>query len=177
MNDTGYARAHQKLLLIVDPYDGSWTWFEAEIYRSCQSRRQYMRQRFEADLMMQPTKTNDELQAHGLTRVASKTWLVQRNYRASPSIRKHEVIWTDDDEAVQEDPVTDGDSVGSGDGQGFSTSLSPGDKIALIARAKVSTTGSRFSATIRSQNMYLKSQYPGWVNNVHGVEVEVYYSL
>jgi len=64
------------------------------------------------------------------------TWKVQRNRRGVPDAASHRVVWLNDgvDSSKLGDKWT---SQGQGAGRGFVGSLQPGDRIALLARAKV----------------------------------------
>lgn len=127
---------------LVGNYEGSWTWFEAAIWR-CEEQP-FLVQRPEFSSLSVPATHQDDLYPD-----TSKVWHLQSNIRASAKEALHEVVWTDvDDWKVNSE-------TGSGDGRGFVRLLQPGDKIAVIARAR----------------------YPGWVNHVGRVEVEIFYSL
>jgi hypothetical protein len=64
----------------------------------------------------------------------SKVWHLQSNIRASANEALHEVVWTD----VDDSKLNAWKETGSGDGRGFVRLLQPGDKIAVIARARAS---------------------------------------
>ena len=99
----------------------------------------------------------------------SKVWHLQSNIRASENEALHEVVWTDLDDAK----VNSWEETGSGDGRGFVRLLQPGDKIAVIARARASC----HLLTLNFEKLTGFFQYPGWVNYVRRVEVEIFYSL
>ncbi|KAF7348982.1 hypothetical protein MVEN_01419200 [Mycena venus] len=88
-----------------------------------------------------------------------RRWNVQRNFCASNDHRAHVVAWG----AVVHPPNSNSDpgaesenaDTGAGCGAGFVECLVPGDRIAVIARAR----------------------YPGWSNFIQRVEVSVYYGL
>ena len=63
-----------------------------------------------------------------------KVWHLQSNIRASAKEALHKVVWTDMDDLKVNSQI----ETGSGDGRGFVRLLRPGDKIAVIARARAS---------------------------------------
>ncbi|KAF7351624.1 hypothetical protein MSAN_01595000 [Mycena sanguinolenta] len=79
----------------------------------------------------------------------SKNWEIQRNFCASGEWRRHVVVWNEVGETVK------GTGAGAGTGEGFISSLAPGDRIAVVARALC----------------------PGRVNWVQSAEVSLYYRL
>ncbi|EDR00465.1 uncharacterized protein LACBIDRAFT_313370 [Laccaria bicolor S238N-H82] len=129
---------------LVGNYEGSWTWFEAAIWRG--EEQPFLVHRPESSNLSVPATHQDDLNPD-----TSKVWHLQSNIRASAKEAFHEVVWTD----VEDWTVNSWGETGSGDGRGFVRLLQPGDKIAVIARAR----------------------YPGWVNHVRRVEVEIFYSL
>jgi len=76
-------------------------------------------------------------------------WEVQRNLCASEEFLEHTVAWDADGASFS------GVEAGAGSGAGFVACLTPGDRIAVIARA----------------------EYFGWSNFVQRVEVSVYYGI
>ena len=129
---------------------GSWTWFEAAIVRSTNHPQESdelglssaraiaalvksggSASHPDISLVKNPGNEND-----------SYTWHVQRNARASKSDEEHEVVWTSDDAGQEEDGVVDErelmDKTGAGRGRGFVRSLEKGDRIAVLAYARVS---------------------------------------
>ncbi|KIJ91402.1 hypothetical protein K443DRAFT_686062 [Laccaria amethystina LaAM-08-1] len=129
---------------LVGEYEGSWTWFEAAICRG--EEQPFLVHRPDFSSSSVPTTRRGDLNPD-----TSKVWHLQSNIRASANEALHEVVWTD----VDDSKLNAWKETGSGDGRGFVRLLQPGDKIAVIARAR----------------------YPGWVNYVRRVEVEVFYSL
>ncbi|KAF7290922.1 hypothetical protein HMN09_01270700 [Mycena chlorophos] len=85
---------------------------------------------------------------------AKSRWLLQKNLTA-PRVRgfyEHTITWKAAQDVTEQDIDV---RQGSGDGQGFVELLQPGDRIAVLVRAK----------------------YPGWVNHVEKAEISVYYAL
>jgi hypothetical protein len=66
----------------------------------------------------------------------SDTWNIQRNERADEEFQLHTVVWTEEEEAVDESALMN--ETGRGLGRGFVKSLMKEDRIAVIARAQVS---------------------------------------
>ncbi|KAJ6606884.1 hypothetical protein B0H10DRAFT_2070560 [Mycena sp. CBHHK59/15] len=136
-------------------YNGSWTWFEAAIFRptqpgAAQSERVWLRHALEGPVEFPRIGYRSGIEVKNLVDGESH-WQVQRNVTASNLLKEHTVVWVADDLAAEPELVNNG----SGDGAGFVNLLSPGDSIAVIARA----------------------QYPGWVNRVRQVDVLVYYAV
>jgi hypothetical protein len=94
-------------------------------------------------------ESQDELQAAGVTQVPNpanteleRTWLIQKNVRASSEVRHHTITWTSVDTGNGVGEVPDSDSsedtdTGCGRGLEFVRSLVAGDRIAIVARALV----------------------------------------
>ncbi|KAF9443636.1 hypothetical protein P691DRAFT_737591 [Macrolepiota fuliginosa MF-IS2] len=96
------------------PYAGSWTWFDAEIWRpntvngtsNFPTKTSTQPSSFDitSDLPIS-SPTDETLEAAGYHRImppsaaghfsSSKAWLLQRNMRASSQLRDHTVIWSD----------------------------------------------------------------------------------
>uniref|UniRef100_A0A8H7XQ38 Uncharacterized protein n=1 Tax=Psilocybe cubensis TaxID=181762 RepID=A0A8H7XQ38_PSICU len=136
-------------------YDGSWTWFQAVVGRDFDD--------YTVTTQTQPDKVDlrieRALQPNNGTQATQDiivdTWDIQRNYRASPELRTHRVVWSAKDEPDltdhdrQFDPLT-----GAYRGAGFVQSLRPGDLIGIVMRAK----------------------YPAWANFVESASIEIIYS-
>ena len=72
-------------------------------------------------------------------RTGSKVWHLQRNVRALPQETLHEITWTDRDDPERKEETTEAlHATGTGWGYGFVRELTPGDRIAIYARAQVS---------------------------------------
>ncbi|KAF8177348.1 hypothetical protein K438DRAFT_1978641 [Mycena galopus ATCC 62051] len=122
------------------------------------SRTYHGHTRFEAAIM-RPTQVDESMASEA--QVAPKAievpakdgrtrWDVQRNFCADDeAYREYVIIWDVDGTSIAS---AEG---GAGQGVDFISCLEPGDKIAVIARAR----------------------YLGWVNYVQSVQVSVYYSL
>ncbi|TFK60617.1 hypothetical protein BDN72DRAFT_828816 [Pluteus cervinus] len=117
--DQGWGGEH-----CVDPYDGSYTWFEAVIYRPDVSETPDPR----AEMALPGAFTGQG--TRGDDKLVNSEWVIQRNKRADVEYRRHEVVWT-----KESNFEWDG-SVGCGTGKGFVESLKFGDKIGIIARAQ-----------------------------------------
>ena len=130
-------------------YEGSYTWFEAVIVRdsivhvlrsepgpdndyieSSMIQEALHRRYFdpEVDSGVITIKTPDDDN--------SDTWNIQRNERANGKFQLHTVVWTDEEEAEDESILMN--ETGRGLGRGFVRSLKKEDRIAVLARAKVS---------------------------------------
>ncbi|KAF7332357.1 hypothetical protein MKEN_00117400 [Mycena kentingensis (nom. inval.)] len=82
-------------------------------------------------------------------------WLVQKNYTASRQFRTHVVTWNAGEEERDEEQVDIDERRGAGLGDRFVDNLEVGDRIALFVRSK----------------------YPGWVNDVESATITVFYGL
>ncbi|KAF6760630.1 hypothetical protein DFP72DRAFT_76792 [Ephemerocybe angulata] len=152
---------------VTGTYPGSWTWFEAAIFRGLdafiEDADRTARRVKGSEMPPRSPSDSSETQPpiEGAVQIehpcnGSNLWMLQRNRRANRGEAQHEITWTSiDDVETKEDTDEALDRSGSGGGYGFVCSLQPGDRIAVYARA----------------------QYPGWVNHVHGVEIQIYYSL
>ncbi|KAF8657970.1 hypothetical protein AX16_002131 [Volvariella volvacea WC 439] len=125
---------------LVLPYDGAWSWFDAIILSEAESQSLRLR-----DLVKPGDVNMGDIQD-----LDNRTWVVQRNKRADPEERTHEVVWK-----RGECRPLNMDEDGSGNGPGFVESLKGGDRIALVARAR----------------------YPGWANLVKKATIEIFYSI
>ena len=121
-------------------YHGSYTWFEACIYRSVVDVEvsEEAKARVTGGMVWE-SESKDDLASAGLIQVTNPlndkhSWLLQRNARASLNTRQHTIIWTDIDECGE---VEDDIDTGRGLGAGFVRSLIAGDRIAIMARALV----------------------------------------
>jgi len=90
-------------------------------------------------MLWESQESQDRLRAAGGTQVVNptngkRTWLVQRNVRASSEVREHTIMWTNTDMEPQSEE--DGET-GRGWGTGFVRSLVGGDRIVLLIRALV----------------------------------------
>ena len=67
----------------------------------------------------------------------SDVWNIQRNERANKEFQLHTVVWTEEEEEVDDESILMNET-GRGLGRGFLRSLMKEDRIAVIARAQVS---------------------------------------
>ena len=67
----------------------------------------------------------------------SDTWTIQRNERANGEFQLHTVVWTEEEEEVDDESIVMNET-GGGLGRGFVRSLMKEDRIAVMARAQVS---------------------------------------
>jgi len=124
-------------------YEGSWTWFEAAIVRD------FVQDVSDQRLVKVDNRILQGLEAQGedvyspLTTVknphcdsGADRWHVQSNIRAHCEAVRHTILWTDKivDDIDEQALYTE---TGSKSGRGFIGSLEMGDRIAVIARAKV----------------------------------------
>ena len=156
------------------PYAGSWTWFDAEIWRpvlTVNDSQLGVGSSIASPTLVKPmmySPTDESLLTAGYVRVtppaeadarSEKAWVIQRNLRASDTIQRHTVTWYNGGliaHDCQEHTGTDfllsipslprilsetqediSVLYGCGNGLGFINTLQPGDRIAVIARAKV----------------------------------------
>lgn len=148
------------------PYEGSWTWFEAAIYRPMDGETYQSSSAIHLPHTEEITEA--DMFAARLIQVEKKVWQIQRNQRASSTVRDHEVIWMG--EGMQVDYDDHGD--GRGRGEGFLRSLLAGDRISVLARARVTPF-----ICHRIHEADITSKYPGWRNKVHSVEVDIFYAV
>jgi hypothetical protein len=66
----------------------------------------------------------------------TRRWHVQSNINASPEVRRHEVVWTSGD-VCDEEAEKDAKANGRGIGRGFISASSSGDRVGVVARARV----------------------------------------
>lgn len=165
------------------PYAGSWTWFDAEIWRPVDSGNdqnglQLVGSPTTSAAQIKPmmaSPTEEMLVAAGYHRVdppsvadvqSDYAWLVQRNLRAVETPQSYTVAWSDENlvyrnaqpyqttglprlvEGATE--VSIADVYGCGNGVGFVRALQPGDRVVVIARAKVSHLFSQAVDTLLS---------------------------
>ncbi|KAF8801164.1 hypothetical protein BYT27DRAFT_7115702 [Phlegmacium glaucopus] len=144
------------------PYDGSYTWFEAVIARGFIYRHAAIGSS-DAELEIEGIHDALELRDDDLKNLKisdaeapndqnSDVWLIQRNKRATQEYQLYTVVWA-------EEEVADGsillNETGRGLGKGFVSSLKMDDRIAVLAKAK----------------------YPAWTNHIQSVVLEIYYSV
>ncbi|KAJ3572436.1 hypothetical protein NP233_g3086 [Leucocoprinus birnbaumii] len=186
------------------PYAGSWTWFEAEIWRPIETDN---RNELEVGSSISSTArikpmmespTDEALLAAGYIRVkppdAADThfpsaWLIQRNMRASDIFQIHQVIWTSDGflgyDCQEYDDLGDIDI--------FTSTLSPSlIKISsnreqnLILDSKTVDihgcgNGLDFIGSLQPGDRIVvnaRARFPGWCNRIHGnMTVNVMYRV
>jgi len=157
------------------PYAGSWTWFDAEIWRpvpTVNDSQSGVGSSIASPTLVKPmmySPTDELLLTAGYVRMtppaeadarSEKAWVIQRNLRASDIIQRHTVTWYDgglighdcQDYTGTDFPLSLTPSFprilsenqedisvlyGCGNGLGFIKTLQPGDRIVVIARAKV----------------------------------------
>ncbi|KAI0332562.1 hypothetical protein GY45DRAFT_1344550 [Cubamyces sp. BRFM 1775] len=105
-----------------------------------------------------PRDVQSDLEQHGYTLVPvpdthppSHTWLIQRNRVAKRDFAQYCIQWT----AGEHVDPTEAEDAGYGTGSGFIDSLRPGDRVGL----------------------WMRAQYPGWVNFVKQAAVEVTFDV
>ena len=168
---------------------GSWTWFEAAIIRGLKEdvgingpdetarRIQGSSTRNTSD----KAKPGDAalegaFQVPNPWRSGSKVWYLQSNFTASSQEMLHEITWTDQDDPEKKEETTESlGRTGTGWGYGLVRELTPGDRIAIYARAQARVIG--FSDLMPSLTSQYTFQGPGGVNHVGAVEVRMYYSV
>jgi hypothetical protein len=132
-------------------YNGSWSWFEALIYRASASPCWL-------DLTVNPLNLGANFSSSDLKELFPEPepngWHIQSNVVASNESRFHSVSWTE----FEEDATTiDSTSLKGREGLSHELvrSLEPGDRIMLMAKAK----------------------FPGWENRVYQASIEIFYSV
>lgn len=136
-------------------YSHSHTWFEATIFRATNQNELEEPTQILNHSYDQPVDCLDELQHLGWAleaRTLDQTennsryaWPLQHNVHASRKAKRHCVTWS-----RKPTSRSNGDN-GSSSGNGFISTLSPGDRIGVWARAL----------------------YPGWTNSVSSVKIEL----
>jgi hypothetical protein len=145
-------------------YKGSYTWFEAIIVRDFIQHTPTMGPSDETEMICQALDhrgLEGDNNYNNCEVVTVKTpddekcdtWKIQRNERASGEYQLHTVIWTEEEEEVIDESILMNET-GRGLGRGFVRSLKKDDRIAIMARA----------------------EFPGWVNHIKSIELEIYYS-
>ncbi|PPQ67204.1 hypothetical protein CVT24_011275 [Panaeolus cyanescens] len=152
-------------------YEGSWTWFEARIVRALPEKLEaegitspepYLVRDLDmgtknwSETIKNPYATKDGTGSKDpqVINGTGDTWTIRRNLRANNKFRKRVVVWSWDDELeANEERKLNGQGIGQG--AGFVEALGKDDRIAVMARAR----------------------YPGWMNFVESVTIEVFYSI
>lgn len=158
-------------------YHGSYTWFEAGLEKfdtdakcsdetegqSCSHRPINKPDHFLPYCKLrsvQPApRESDGKVTHGYDLIASPRYLIQSNKVAGRSPMTHTITWTWHDDIPRDSPEAEdltlfGRGQATGDGE-FVRSLEVGDVITV----------------------WVKSRFPGWVNNVYSVKVSVYWAV
>jgi hypothetical protein len=157
----------------VGTYVGSWTWFEAAIIRDDDPGiEQYLLELDTMNVARQKELPKVRLAEVGTPPDGLTRWPIQRNIHVSSAFERHEVVWTNEDRF---DEATEANAAvhGSGTGRGFLSTLTGGDRVAVVVRARV-------SAVIILRRLPRNSQDPqfsGWENHVSSVTVDVFYSV
>ncbi|TFK66479.1 hypothetical protein BDN72DRAFT_146317 [Pluteus cervinus] len=105
----------------VGPYDGSFTWFGAVVFRPDETGGPVVE-----GIPRWPFENREALGKYKPV----DSWVIQRNKRADHKYRRHEIVWTQGCNFEW-----DG-TVGGGTGEGFVDALRPGDKITIVAHAE-----------------------------------------
>ena len=113
--------------------------------------------------------------SHSIDNSWTDTWHIQSNVRADDQAVRHTIVWTEKVEDDIDEEVLYSET-GSKSGRGFVRSLEIGDRIAVIARAKVSFVIFVLDHAAPS-NSEDNSQYPGWKNHIEKIDLEVYYAV
>jgi hypothetical protein len=128
-------------------YEGSYTWFEAVIVRDFIEHAATPGPSDEIELIRQALNRrgsegdNNSAECEVVTVETpddnnSDIWQIQRNERSAGEFQLHTVVWTEEEEAVDESVLMN--ERGRGLGRGFVRSLMKDDRIAVMARAQVS---------------------------------------
>ncbi|KIK52057.1 hypothetical protein GYMLUDRAFT_50129 [Collybiopsis luxurians FD-317 M1] len=134
-------------------YNGSWSWFEAIIFRASASPCWL-------DLDSDPFNLGSSFNANDIKELFPEPipngWHIQSNVVASDTPRFHSVSWTEfpeESEDIHVDPTSQKGREGLG--HELVQSLEPGDRVMLIAKAK----------------------FPNWENHVYSASIEIFYSV
>ncbi|KAH8827046.1 hypothetical protein DL96DRAFT_1439229, partial [Flagelloscypha sp. PMI_526] len=119
-------------------YNGSYSWFDASIYRPCKANEGAT---WLDDVMINGPvdMLGDILPSDGLNvpymPLTKDRWLLQRNVCADHQDKTHVILWSRGRDDVPSPPGEMDLDNGCGDGLGFAGSLKDGDRIAVFSRA------------------------------------------
>lgn len=151
----------------LGPYDASWTWFEAglEVLEKDDAAGdtaepgQDFKLNDAALRSVSPTLTEGETPTFNFPLAPAPGWLIQKNKRADPKSRSHEIVWSYND-------YTDEDSEAAvhlkAAGRGGATKN--GEFIRHLAVGDIVT-------------LWAKARFPGWSNIVEKASVSVYWAI
>jgi hypothetical protein len=81
-------------------------------------------------------KTSEDVEVGNPTNGTTRHWHVQSNAVMSLEVRRHEVVWRSDDVFTDKEE-SDAKAQGRGIGRGFISTLSCGDRVGIVAKARV----------------------------------------
>jgi hypothetical protein len=125
------------LSICIGTYVASWTWFEAAIIRDDDPNiEEYLLGLHTMQVAQQKALPKVLSVEVGKAPDGSTRWPIQYNIQVSSAFKRHEVTWTDEDRFNK---VTEANAAkhGSGTGRGFLSTLAQGDRVAVVARARV----------------------------------------
>jgi len=132
-------------------YNKSGTWLEASILRNLESVESLLGLKTVKAAHLDQQCQNVEIQN---PIDGTRRWHLQSNLHASSEVKRHEVVWTDMD-VFDEQAEIDATAQGRGTGRGFVSTISPGDRVGVIAR----------------------TLNPLWHNHVFSAQVDIFYSI
>ena len=135
------------------PHHGSWTWFEASIIRPHDTQLP----RWTKGIKSRPICLNSlEAEDSTLTDAAMvgpspKRWFIHCNRTADNKLTQRTTVWSiHDEDSIADDFLLRGRV---GRGREFLSYLEPGDRIALLARARVCVALAVGSSSVKSRPM------------------------
>ena len=117
-------------------YIKSPTWVEASILRDIDTQKIDSLLRLGAVTCANLDKASQDAEVRDSTDGRTRRWHVQSNVNSSPEVRRHEVLWKSED-TFNDEEESDAKVQGRGIGRGFINTLSSGDRIGVVARARV----------------------------------------
>jgi hypothetical protein len=81
-------------------------------------------------------KANQDVEVKNPIDGVTRRWHIQSNMNASPEVRRHEVVWSSED-LFDDKKESDLRAQGQGIGRGFVSALACGDRVGVVARARV----------------------------------------
>ncbi|KAF9448090.1 hypothetical protein P691DRAFT_705661 [Macrolepiota fuliginosa MF-IS2] len=179
------------------PYAGSWSWFDAEIWRPVTSNES----RNDLQLVecspsssasikpMMTSPTEEMLMAAGYRRInppatadtqSNHAWLAQRNLRARADIQNHTIVWSNEGIAHHKSQPEETDIT-----YPSLSMLKEGPtklpKDASLPDMYGCGNGAGFVNSLQPGDriaIIARAQYPGWSNRMHGeMSVEITYSV
>ncbi|KAL0062366.1 hypothetical protein AAF712_010777 [Marasmius tenuissimus] len=153
-HDQGWGGPEPEELERYGPYHGSWSWFEASIVRARHAQSPAWIKGVRSEPMsLDNLRTEDSTITDAvMVGPPPKRWFIHSNRTADRNFTQRTTAWSIHDDDIVDDYLLRGRV---GKGREFLSLLEPGDRIALLVRAR----------------------FPGWVNYVQDASVEILYSV